>query len=283
MDTDRLPKPPAPLGLIAGSGELPLMVAASAKAMGRPVHAIGLRGFYNPELPEMCDRFTKAGLAQIGRWTRVFNRWGVDETIMVGAVNKNVMYGVLNGLKLVPDFQGAWLWYRSQRHDRRSQALLYALADHLDSKGVRLIDSTSTIQEHLADTGTMTKRQPSAREQADIAFGWPILIKQAELDIGQAIAAKDKDVIAVEAMEGTQRMIARAGELCRSKGWVLLKGANDAKDLRFDVPTVGPETIADLKRFGCTCLALRAGMVIMLQKQAMIEEADQAGISIVGV
>jgi DUF1009 family protein len=183
----------------------------------------------------------------------------------------------------VPDLRTIISWYKHLRQDKRSAAVLTVVANELDKCGVTLLDSTAPIPQELASDGVMTKRQPTAAQRADIEFAWPLLAQTLRLDIGQAIAVRERDVIAVEAVEGTDRMIERSGQLCRSKGWTLCKGARAGHDRRADVPTVGINTIKNLHQCGAGCLALAAGDVIMLDKRKMIELADELGVSIVGV
>ena len=271
-----------PIGLIAGSGELPLLTARGIRESGRGVACVGLYDQFENELPDVCDHFAPAGILALGKWSRLLRRWGAREAVMIGGVRKATMYHPLSWLRQMPDWRAANIWYRRLRHDRRSHMVLTAVADELASNGVRLIDSTQYIPDHLATPGPITAAQPSARQQADIAFGWPILMRMSDLDIGQAIAVRDRDVIAVEAMEGTDAMIRRVAELCPRGGWVLLKGAGERKDMRFDVPTIGLKTIEGLKAAGGTCIALAAGRVIIAEKPKAIEAADAAGIVIVG-
>ena len=145
------------------------------------------------------------------------------------------------------------------------------------------MDSTTYIQEHLATLGVMGTVTPSAAQQADIAFGWPIISKVCELDVGQSIAVRDRDTIAVEAVEGTDAMIDRASTLCRSRGWTLLKTSSGNHDRRADVPTVGVATIERLAKAGGTCLALGVGRVILIEKPLVIAAANKLGVAVVGV
>lgn len=283
-----MPLPPTnakdpPLGLIAGGGMLPLLEARGMRAAGRRVACIGLYGQYPGELADECDLFRPVGLIQLGRWVRTLRGWGVTEAVMVGYVRKTRMYDPLRLFRQLPDARALSLWYRVLRHDKRSQTMLGALADALGQNGVTLIDTTRYIPEHLASEGVMTKRKPTPPQEADIAFGWPILMRMNDLDIGQAIAVKERDVIAVEAIEGTDEMIRRAGTLCKARGWTLLKGPKPDKDLRFDVPTVGVSTIERLAEAGATCLAVAAGKTILADKPKVLEAAEKAGIAIVGV
>jgi DUF1009 family protein len=160
---------------------------------------------------------------------------------------------------------------------------LNAIADELDRCGVALLDSTAPIHDELATAGVMTRRQPTAEQRADVEFAWPLLTQTLRLDIGQAVAVRERDIIAVEAVEGTDRMIERVAQLCRAKGWTLCKGARAGHDRRSDVPTVGVKTIENMSAAGGGCLALAAGDVIMLDKQDMLTMADERGISIMGV
>ncbi len=272
-----------PIGLIAGSGALPLMEARGIRAAGRSVCAVGFAGSYDPQLPSLCDRFAKVAIARPGGWIRRFRGWNVREAVMVGAVRKSRMYDPLRHLRYLPDARALRLWYRVLRHDRRDQAVLAAIAEELSRSGIELIDSTRYIPDHLASAGPMTKHHPGAHELADIDFGWPILMRMNDLDVGQSIAVSSRDVIAVEAMEGTDAMIERAGKLARHGRWTLLKGPKPDKDMRFDVPTVGLETIHKLAAAGATCLAVAAGRVILLDKPTLLAEADKAGIAVIGV
>ncbi|MDX2016937.1 MAG: UDP-2,3-diacylglucosamine diphosphatase LpxI [Planctomycetota bacterium] len=278
------PPPPTPVGLIAGGGLLPVMVARGLRQSGHPVHALGLANQFEPELPALCTSFREVGLFRVSSWGRVLAAMGVRHAIMVGKVDKaRLMHDPLQLVRNLPDWPTIKAWYRHLRHDRRSHAILNAIAEELDKSGVALLDSTAPIPDELATPGVMTRRQPSAEQRADIEFAWPLLWQILKLDIGQAVSVKDRDVISVEAVEGTDRMIARTGQLCRSRGWTLCKGARAGHDRRSDVPTVGVKTIEHIAEAGGGCLALAAGDVIMLEKRKMIEIADEQGIAIVGV
>ena len=271
------------IGLIAGSGELPILVARGARAAGLRVVCVGIHGAFDPRLPSLCDRFDEAGLVQIGRWIRLLRRGEASRAIMVGGVRKTRMHDPWKLFRQVPDLRAAWLWYRRLRHDRRNHAVLAAVADELAACGVPLMDSTTYIQDHLATAGTMGRVAPSSHAQADIAFGWPLLQQAVELDIGQSMAVRDRDVVAVEAIEGTDAMIDRAGSLCRSTGWTLLKTAKSAHDRRADVPTIGVATVERVAAAGGRCIALGAGRVILVDRPAVIAAADRLGVAVVGV
>lgn len=278
------PPPPTPVGLIAGSGRLPVLVAEGLRALGHPVHALGLSVGIDPALPSMCATFRKVGVLRVGSWGPALRRQGVSHAIMVGRVDKpGFMYNPWRIAANVPDIRTLVTWFRHLRHDRRSHAVLKAIADELGRSGVHLMDSTVPIRDALAEPGVMTRRQPTGEQRADIAFAWPILAQMLRLDVGQSIGVRHRDVVAVEAAEGTDRMIERTAALCPGGGWTLCKGARGGHDRRSDVPTVGPQTIENLARAGAGCLAVAAGDVIMIDKPTMLDLADRLGIAIVGV
>lgn len=278
------PPPPTPIGLIAGGGRLPVLIAQGLRGAGHPVHALGLSDQYDPILPSLCSTFQIVGLLRVGTWGAALRRQGVAHAIMVGRVDKaKIMFDPLRIFRNLPDMRTIIAWYRHLRHDKRSHSVLAAIARELERNGVHLLDSTAPIPDQLATEGVMTSRHPGTGERADMAFAWPLLTELLRLDIGQAIAVKEMDVIAVEGIEGTDRMIERVGTLCRSGGWTLCKGARSGHDRRSDVPTVGIKTIENLAAAGGKCLALAAGNVIMIDKPDMIARADELGVSIIGV
>jgi len=277
------PEPPTPVGLIAGGGRLPILVARGLSGMGYPVHGVGLCGQYEDGLASLCATFREVGLFRMGQWSRALRRRGVRHAIMVGKVDKaQIMHDPLRIFRNIPDLttiRGAM----RIRHDRRSYAVLGMIAETLDRAGVSLMDSTMPIRDQLAHAGVMTRCRPTGQQQADVDFVWPLLCELLRLDIGQAIAVRDRDTISVEAVEGTDAMIERTGGLCRARGWTLCKGSRVGHDRRSDVPTVGVQTIRTLHEHGGGCLAVAAEDVIMIDKLEMIAEADRVGISIVGV
>ena len=229
-----------------------------------------------------CDVFSRVGLIRLNQWIRVLRRHGASRAVMVGRVAKERIYDRYYMFRYVPDWRTARLWFMRLRADKRSDRLLRAVADELQSGGVTLIDALPYIPEALAQPGVMTSLQPSTAMLADGDFAWPLLKRVNELLIGQSLACKDREIIAVEAMEGTDRMIERAGILCKRGGWLLCKASNPNQDLRFDVPTVGTSTIENLKKAGAAGLVLEAGKTIMLDKPDLLKLADKLGIVVMG-
>jgi hypothetical protein len=272
-----------PVGIIAGQGVLPVLTAKGIRAAGRPVVCVGLRDQFAEQLPDHCDEFVTAGIIQLGRWIRQLRRRGAAEAAMVGRVGKTRVHDPLRLVRHLPDWRAARVWFWRLRHDKRNQTLLKAVADELASGGITLIDTTQYVPDHLADEGVMGARRPPSGATADIEFARPIIARLCEVQIGQSLAVKDRDVIAVEAVEGTDAMIRRAGALCRSGGWTLVKAAGPDKDPRFDMPTIGVQTIERLAAANAGCLAVEAGRVILLDKARVLAAADAAAIAVVGV
>lgn len=274
---------PGVVGLIAGGGRLPFMVASGAKETGRRVVCVGLAGYVDTALAKEVDVFYEVAVARPGSWIRRLRRHGVTETIMVGTVTKSHLFTPRRILRYIPDWRAFRMYYwRLRGRSKQTDVFLTALADELATGGIRLENSTMYCEQHLADSGVMTKHQPSAQVQSDIEFGWPLARQLGQMDIGQAIAVREREVIAVEAIEGTAEMIKRAGQFCKAGGWTLIKTAKPRQDPRFDVPCVGPDTIRDLAASGARCLAIEAGRTIVIDKPQTVALADQLGICIVG-
>ncbi len=265
-----------------------MLVARGMRDAGNYVTCVGLADQFDLQLPQFCHQFHVAGILRIGKWCRILRKAGVNEAVMVGYVSKARMHDRWRVFRQMPDWRAAVVWYRHLRHDRRSSVLLAAVAEELQRNGITLIDSTTYIKDQMADAGVMTRTQPSASQRADIDFGWPLLSQAVELDIGQSMAVRERDVVAVEALEGTDAMMERAGQLCGKAGggrggWVLLKTSREDHDMRADVPTIGLGTIERAARLGCGCIAVGAGRVIVIDKPAVIAAADERRIAIVGV
>lgn len=278
------PTTAAPLGLIAGEGEFPKLVARGARAAGRRVAIVGLRGSADPGLRELGDEFTWRGIARLGGWIRTLRRAGCREAIMAGRVRKAEMFAGprwRQWLQYLPDPTSIRVWYFAAR-DKRNDTLLRAVADEMQRRGVKLIDSTAYCRDSLAAAGVLTPFDPPARVRDDAEFGWPLAKQIGALDIGQSLAVKEREVIAVEAIEGTDALIVRAGELCRQGGWTLIKVAKPDQDMRFDVPTIGPNTIEKLHAARAAGVVIEAGKTLILEREKTLELAARLRVAIVG-
>ncbi len=271
------------LGLIAGAGRLPFLVASGAKKSGLRVICVGLADNAEPSLADEVDVFYRVALARPGCWIRKLRRHGVSRTVMVGEVAKSQLFTPWRILRYLPDWRTFRIYYwRLRGKDKLTDSVLCALADELASGGIVLENSTMYCKQYMATAGVMTEHQPNSQVEGDIEFGWQIVKKLGELDIGQAIVVKEKEVIAVEAIEGTAKMIERAGRFCKSGGWTLIKTSKPGQDMRFDMPCVGPDTIRSLAENGGKCLVVEAGETIIIDKPETIKLADELGITVLG-
>jgi UDP-2,3-diacylglucosamine hydrolase len=268
------------LGVIAGAGEFPTMVVRGAQRAGCRVVVIGLRGLADPSLVQAADTFRWSGLARLGRWISILSKHGVRRVIMAGYVHKRVMYGRFRLLKVLPDWTSFKLWFLELR-DKRNDAVLGAVADVLQAKGITLENCVQYCPEAMAQAGVLTGGDPNPKQSNDIEFGWRIAKELGRLDIGQAVAVKETEVIAVEAIEGTDRMIDRAGELCKHGGWTLVKVAKPDQDMRFDVPTIGPDTIERLHKRGAKLLVIEAEKTLIINRETTVRLAKTHGITII--
>jgi len=259
------------------------MVASGARKAGRRVICVGLSGYVDAPLSSEVDVFYEASVARPGTWIRRLRKYNVTDTIMVGHVTKSHLFAPRRILNYLPDWRSFRIYYwRLRGKCKQTDTLLSALADELATGGIYLENSTMYCQEYLAESGVMTTRQAGSQVEQDVAFGWPLAKQLGDMDIGQAIAVKEREVIAVEAIEGTAEMIKRAGQFCKAGGWTLIKTAKPKQDMRFDVPCVGPDTVRDLAAGGGRCLAIEAGKTIIIDKPKTIALADELGVVMMG-
>jgi DUF1009 family protein len=271
----------AKIGLLAGGGRFPITFAAKARSLGLPVVCVGIRDSAAPELAGMVDRFYWAGLSRLGRMIRCFRREGVSQAVMAGKVQKTTMHIAWRWLHYVPDWRTIRFFWSRRGKDNRDDSLLLGIIDEFAADGITFASALDLCPELLVREGILTKRQPSGDEEADIAFGWELAKEMGRLDVGQSVAVRERTVLAVEAIEGTDRAILRAGELCPKGRFVVVKVAKPQQDMRFDVPTVGTTTIESLRKAGASVLAIEAGKTILLDADETVALADRYGISIV--
>jgi UDP-2,3-diacylglucosamine hydrolase len=278
------PERPKPIGLLAGWGQFPLTFARKARALEIPIVCVGLRGAASTELAELVTRFHWCRVAGLGRMIRLFKREGVERVVMAGKVMKaEIMNAPWRVFTLLPDWRGVRFWYYRGRVDNRDDSILNGVIDEFAADGICFESALNLCPELLVSTGLLTRRKPTASEEGDIAFGWELAREMGRLDVGQSVAVKERAVLAVEAIEGTDQAIARAGQLCRAGGFVVVKVAKPSQDMRFDVPTVGCLTIETLHRAGGHVLAIEAHKTIVLDREETVALADRYGISIVAL
>ncbi|HXG11757.1 MAG TPA: UDP-2,3-diacylglucosamine diphosphatase LpxI [Gemmataceae bacterium] len=273
--------PRQPIGLLAGSGRFPILFAQKARDLGIPVVCVGIRYEASPELAGLVSRFYWVGIARLGRMIRCFKRAGVRRAVMAGKITKAVMHTPWRMLSLLPDWRTVWAWYTHRRPDNRDDTLLLAIIQEFAKDGIRFESALDLCPELLVNPGVLTRRRPTSQEEKDIEFGWELAKEMGRLDVGQSVAVKERCVLAVEAIEGTDQAIVRAGTLCRSGGFVVVKVAKPHQDMRFDVPTVGCQTIRSMHQAGGRVLAIEAGKTIIIDPEETIRLADRLGITIV--
>ena len=272
-----------PVGLLAGSGRFPITFAKRARSAGLAVVCVGIKGEAEPTLRELVTRYYGARITQLGRMIHCFKRRGVERVVMAGKIHKTMMHAPWRLLRYWPDWRGVRFLYSRLRPDNRDDTLLRGVINEFQRDGLRFESALDLCPELLVRPGLLTRRKPSTAEEADIRFGWELAKEMGRLDVGQSIAVKERTVLAVEAIEGTDRAIVRAGELCRAGGFVVVKVAKPQQDMRFDVPTVGCATIETIHQSGGRVLAIEAGKTIILDEQETVGLADRYGITIVAL
>jgi DUF1009 family protein len=274
------------VGLIAGWGRYPLIVAQALKSSGHQVYCLGIKDHADPSLRTICDGFAWTGLAKLGRSIRFLLRNGCRDATMAGKIHKVRLYQPRAWIKHLPDWRGVRTFYPhfvSRTKDRRDDTLLTAIVDAFAADGIAFKPATNYAPELLVKQGQLTRVGPTAAQSKDIAFGWKLAKEMGRLDIGQCVVVKDQTVIAVEAIEGTDECIRRAGILCRGGGFTVVKTAKPQQDMRFDVPTVGVWTLEAMAAAGGKLLAIEASRTILVDEPEFIRFANQHGIAIVAM
>jgi hypothetical protein len=274
-------------GLIAGNGQFPFMVVEGARRAGVSLSVAAIREETDARIEREVERLTWVGIGQLGKMIRFFKGEGVEKAIMAGQVKHVQIFS-----RAVPDARMLKMLLKLPR--RNTTSLIGAIAAELADEGIELIDSTYFLQDNLPAAGVLTRRKPSAAERADVEYGLEIAREMARLDLGQTIVVRGKACVAIEAMEGTDETIRRAGELMRGRDArkrlkltsgpvTVLKLSKPDQDMRFDVPVVGVPTVESMIEAGATCLCLSAGKTLMFDRDEMIARADKSKIAIVAV
>jgi len=268
----------ARIGLIAGNGRFPFLALQGARSLGHDVTIVAVK---EEAFPELEDAAREAGadlhwvsLGHLGKCIKVLRQADVRQAVMAGQVKHAKIFS-----NIIPDL--TFLSVLTKLRSRNTDALISAVADVLRSEGIELLNSTAFLEPLLAKPGTISRRAPSSEELEDLAFGYRMADAVAALDIGQTIVVKDKAVVAVEAMEGTDAVIRRAGEIAGA-GTRVVKVAKPAQDMRFDVPVVGVATIEVMKEAGASAMSVDAGKTLIVDGDRFFEAANAADIAVVG-
>lgn len=270
------------VGLLAGAGRFPIVFAEAARRQGLHIVGVGVQGMASDELAEICTQYYTSPLARLGRAIRLFKKHRVHQAVMAGKIEKVVLFQPWRIFRLLPDWRTIRMWLRHAR-DRKDDTLLLAVIREFERDRITFGSALDFCPELLVKHGFLTKRRPSDAQWADIRFGWELAKEMGRLDVGQSVMVHDCAVLAVEAIEGTDRAIRRAGELCRRGGFTVVKVAKPHQDMRFDVPTIGIQTIHTIHEAGGRVLAVEANKTILLDHQEVIELADRLGLTIVAV
>lgn len=261
-------------GLIAGNGQFPFLVVEGALKSGADLAVVAIKEETDPRISDVADNVLWVGIGQLGKMISFFKREGVEKAMMAGQVKHVQLFsGAMPDVRMMK-----MLWNLPRRN---TDALIGGVADELAKEGIELIDSTYLIPDHLAQQGVLTRRKPDKTEQDNIEYGLHIASEIARLDLGQTIVVRASACVAIEAMEGTDATIKRAGELANGK-LTVVKVAKPDQDMRFDVPVVGIPTIETMVDAGATCLSITSGKTLIFDRGAMLNRANEAKIAIVG-
>ncbi len=276
-----------PLGLLAGWGRFPIEIAEQLKEQGRSVVCVGLRGHADPELANICDVFRPLGIARVGGQIRFFKRHGVREAIMAGKIFKaKLIYHRFGWFHHFPDWRcirAFYPYFVTGSRDRKDDTLLGAVVSEFAKDDIAFRPATDLVPQLLIEQGQWSGPPLTSFQQQDIAFGWQIAKELGRLDVGQSVAVKGLSCLAVEAVEGTDACIRRAGELCAQGGFVVVKVAKPQQDMRFDVPTIGTGTLETMRAAGGSVLAVEADKTIIVDRDAVLSLANRWKIRIVAV
>lgn len=244
--------------------------------------AIAIKGEADPALRDHVDAFHWTGLIQVGRMVELLKAEGCTTCVMAGKVHKTAMYSRFRILRYRPDLTFFRLWFRALT-DRRDDTLLGTFARFLEEHGIELLSSAQLAPTLLAPRGPLTRRAPTSEESLDIAYGFRVARELGRLDIGQSALVHERAVLALEAIEGTDAAIRRAGSLCPRGGFTLVKVAKPDQDMRFDVPAFGPLTVRTLADAGGAVIAYEAHRTLLLDADEAIALADARGVAIIGM
>lgn len=263
------------IGIIAGGGQFPLLFIEAAHKAGKRVIVVAHKGETDEKVAVAADAVCWVKLGQLGKLISFFKKEGVTETVFLGTITKTQIFR-----DVLPDLKGISLWNKIDR--KQDDAILRAIAKSLEADGITVRESTLYLQHLLFPQGVLTKKKPTKKQLKDIEFGWFNARAIGELDIGQCVVVRNCTVLAVEAIDGTDATIQRGGKLGKANV-VVVKVRKPGQDFRFDLPATGLKTISNLQQVNGSVLAVEAGQSLLFDREEMINEADNAGIVVVGV
>ncbi|HUR54783.1 MAG TPA: UDP-2,3-diacylglucosamine diphosphatase LpxI, partial [Gemmataceae bacterium] len=261
------PDTPEPVGLLACAGRFPITIVEKARSLGIPVVCVGVEGMADPHLRTICTEYHPLRRAALGKIIRVFRRGGVKRWAMAGKFHKHLVLRPFRLVQFLPDWRMIRFWFFRKRRANNDDSVMLGLINEFRDFGLECVSALDLCPELLVKEGLLTRRKPTAAEEQDIVIGWEAAKEMGRLDIGQSVMVRERTVIAVEAIEGTDKCIERAGELCGRGEFVVVKVAKPHQDMRFDVPTVGRQTIETMKLAGAKVLAIEARRTILLDER----------------
>ncbi|MDO4587396.1 MAG: UDP-2,3-diacylglucosamine diphosphatase LpxI [Planctomycetia bacterium] len=286
LSLNDLTKQPKRIGLIAGWGRYPIVLAKTLKDLDYEIVCLGVYQHADPELIDICDIFQWSGLARFASACRFFRKNGISQATMAGKIHKRLLLEPWFIWRQLPDFFTIRMFmshFLSLKKDCKDDSLLLTVVEAFAQKGIELLPGTDFAPELLMKRQLLTRRWPSAAQWKDICFGWTLAREMGRLDIGQSVSVKNQAVLAVEAIEGTDAAIRRAGSLCRGNGFTVVKVSKPQQDMRFDVPTFGMGTLQTMVESGANVLAIEAGKTIFVDKKETIDFANKHNIVIVSI
>ena len=275
------------IGLIAGWGRFPVLVAEALRRNGHEVYCLGIRNHADPILNDICNDFRQVGLARVGAQIRYFRRHGIRYATMAGKIFKHLLlFHKFGWLGLLPDWRGiraGWSSFVANTKDRNDDTVLTAFVRAYADDNIQFLPATDFAPELLVNFDQITHQRVSRSEKQDVEFGWQVAKEMGRLDIGQTVVVRDRITVAVEAVEGTDECIRRAGQVCPKGGFTVVKVAKPQQDMRFDVPTIGVGTLETIADAGGRILAIEAGKTIILDEAEVIAFAKRHKLTIVAV
>ena len=264
------------LGLIAGNRTFPIHAARAARAQGYQVVAVGLKEETDPALEREVDQMHWLSFSQVGQVPELFKRAGVQDLLMAGQIRPERLLGKDS------QFDGVVRQLMKMIPDRSGNSAMKMAVHYLESQGFKVLHSGAFLKAWIPEAGVLTRRSPTAEERSDLEFGFKLARQLARLGVGQTVVVRRQATVAVEAMEGTDAAIRRAGQVA-GPGCVVVKACEPDHDMRFDIPVVGESTLKAMQEAGAACMGVEAGRALLFDRPALTQEADRLGLAVVAV